>query len=145
MTGVPPQDAVNAHTGEVSELDDLAVVRGCVAEAARQAALDPDRAVGLTVAVNEVVTNAITHGVSPATVTITRTADAVLITVRDRGTRFTDLPAVLATTGGNAAAAAPPGPDRVHGRGLWLATRLCDRVDIRAGADGTTVTLMMQV
>jgi anti-sigma regulatory factor (Ser/Thr protein kinase) len=147
VTEVPPPGAAAArpHIREIAELDDLATVRGHVVEAARQAALDPDRTAGLTVAVNEVVTNAITHGMPPATVTITLTGGAVLITVHDRGTRFADLSAVRTATGENAAEAAPPGPDHVRGRGLWLASALCDRVDIRAGAGGTTVTLTMEV
>ncbi len=81
------------------------------------------------------VANAITHGTPPVTLTITTTDTStgrtVVVAVHDCG------------RGGRriAAETAPPGPDRLHGRGLLLATRLCDRIDARTDAGGTTITL----
>jgi hypothetical protein len=34
-----------------------------------------------------------------------------------------------------------PPPDAVHGRGLWLAHRLCRDITIRTSANGTLVRL----
>ncbi len=38
-----------------------------------------------------------------------------------------------------------PDPDRAGGRGLWIANRLADLVQIRSGAHGTTVRLAFQL
>ncbi len=98
------------------------------------AGLDPDRTGGLVVAVNEIVANAITHGQPPATITMTATGANICVAVHDLG-------------GGpdrdGLADAQLPGPQHLRGRGLWLATQLCDQVDVRSDADGTTVTLIL--
>jgi anti-sigma regulatory factor (Ser/Thr protein kinase) len=113
--------------------DDLSEVRHCVSEMARLGGLDRDRTFRLTIAVNEIVTNAIRHGVPPATVTLTTTRPAVVVAVHDRGAGFAQTEPDTD----------PPPVDRVDGRGLWLATRLCDEVDVRTDPAGTTVTLVL--
>jgi serine/threonine-protein kinase RsbW len=124
-------------TARATGPDDLASVRLLVGEAATAAGLDPARADMLIVAVNEIVTNAITHGRPPATVTITSTGAAVRVTVNDHGSGLArGDPSIRIDM-------SPPGPERPSGRGLWLATRLCDRVDLHSDPGGTTITLVM--
>jgi anti-sigma regulatory factor (Ser/Thr protein kinase) len=112
---------------------DLSEVRHRVQEVARRHEFDPGRGARLVLAVNEIVTNAISHGVPPATVTISVTERAFVVAVHDRGAGFSP-------TGTGTGA---PSVDRVDGRGLWLAHRLCDRVDVRTVPSGTTVTLTL--
>jgi anti-sigma regulatory factor (Ser/Thr protein kinase) len=133
-------------TADAVTVGDLAQVRLLAKEMAVATGLDEDRAGKLTVAVNEIVTNAIVHGAPPVTVTFKPTDTAIMIHVLDRGGGFAH-PAVNQTARGLLSAtplmAAPPSPDDVNGRGLWLASQLCDRLDVHTDAEGTTVTLVM--
>jgi anti-sigma regulatory factor (Ser/Thr protein kinase) len=133
-------------TTRVRRPHELVGVRGLVTEVAAATGLDADRCARLAIAVNELVTNAITHGLPPATVTITSTGTDVLVAVHDGGGGFTepDVVAVLPGDGSVAARAAPPGLEDVSGRGLWLAVRLCDHVDVRTDPAGTTVRVTMR-
>lgn len=104
-------------------------MRRRVRDAARHAGLDADHADRFTVAVNEVVINALQHGGGVAEVAI-RQDSGVLVTVADRGPGLVvDGPVDL------------PPADQEHGRGLWLVHRLCDDVTIDNGPDGTRVRL----
>lgn len=120
-------------TVTVTVVDDLAVVRQRVRECARLHGIDAGRTARFVLAVNEIVTNAISHGVPPATVTIAATDDAFRVAVHDQGA------GVLPNRGGTA----PPPVEQDHGRGLWLADRLCDRVDVHTAPSRTTVTLTL--
>lgn len=96
------------------------------------AGLEPDRVARLTLAVNEIATNAIQHGGGEAGVTVQIETDRVVIEVSDTGPGIpTDVPTDL------------PDPEATHGRGLWLANQLCDEVQLRSGATGTLVRLVM--
>ncbi|GAA0901863.1 ATP-binding protein [Virgisporangium aurantiacum] len=109
---------------------ELAELRHHVNDAARRAGLDADRADRYTFAVNEIVINAIQHGGGTAEVAISAAAGSVTVTVVDRGPGWNrDIPHDL------------PPPDRTHGRGLWLATRMCDDLTINSSSNGTTITL----
>jgi serine/threonine-protein kinase RsbW len=149
VTDIPPPGAVplrRSLTVSAVTAADLASVRLLATEMAVAAGMDPDRAHQLSVAVNEIVTNAVIHGVPPATVTVTPTDTAVTIIAHDRGDGFTR-PGVIpgpshAPGQSTAADAAPPSPDHLNGRGRWLATHLCDRLEVRTDAHGTTVTLV---
>ena len=108
---------------------DVGDMRRRVRDAARDAGLDPDDADRFTVAVNEVVINALQHGGGVAEVAI-RHDSGILVTVADRGPGLVlDQPVHL------------PPPDQEHGRGLWLVYRLCDDVSIDRGPDGTRILL----
>jgi anti-sigma regulatory factor (Ser/Thr protein kinase) len=104
-------------------------VRRRVRAAARDAGLDPDHVDRFTVAVNEVVINALQHGGGVAVVEIEHDS-GVLVTVADQGPGLVmEGPVHL------------PPPDRENGRGLWLVHRLCDDVTIDRGPGGTRVQL----
>lgn len=111
---------------------DLDRVRQIVTRITRHAGLDPDRAARLTLAVNEVATNAIQHGGGEAGVTIRVEGRQIVIEVQDDG------PGIPADV-----TASLPEPEATHGRGLWLANQLCDEVDLCTGGTGTLIRLIM--
>ena len=102
----------------------VAEVRRQVSDAALEVGLSPERAAGFTVAVNEIVINAVEHGGGTAAVTLILQAEKLVVEVVDSGSAQWQF---------SVPTAAPP-PDQVHGRGLWLAGKLADEltVDFRA-------------
>jgi anti-sigma regulatory factor (Ser/Thr protein kinase) len=104
-------------------LADLPTLRRLVTATAIDAGLEGDRAGELAVAVNEVATNAIVHGAPPATLGIWVREGEFVCEVSDAGAGVEDPLAGQLT---------PPADGR-GGRGLWLARRLCDAVEIRNG------------
>ena len=94
--------------------------------------LPTDTMADLRIAVTEIVTNAMSHGVAPVLVRIWTGQDRVVLTVTDSGKGPADPFAGL-----RAAAHAPMG-----GLGLWLTHQLCDHVAMRTTADGFTVRLI---
>jgi serine/threonine-protein kinase RsbW len=116
-------------------ISDISDVRRVVNETAAVIGMDRAHAFRFTVAVNEVVINAVHHGGGTADVTVSHIREddggqAIVVVVADHGTGWngvvpTDLPS----------------PDSVHGRGLWMAHRLCADVTIRTSPEGTTVRL----
>jgi anti-sigma regulatory factor (Ser/Thr protein kinase) len=112
---------------------EIASLRHHVNDAARRVGLDADRAERYTFAVNEIVINAIQHGGGIADVAVAAGAGSVTVTVVDQGPGWnSDVPHEL------------PPPDRAHGRGLWLATRMCDDLTISSSSTGTTITLRVE-
>lgn len=105
-------------------------VRRLIASTALEAGLPGARANELALAANEVATNAIVHGRSPATLRLWIAAGEIVCEVADAGTGIKDVLAGQLT----------PAPDGPGGRGLWLARLLCDAVEIRNGV-GCTVSL----
>jgi anti-sigma regulatory factor (Ser/Thr protein kinase) len=114
------------------ELDTLGIVRRVVALEASEAGIGPARTEDFLVAVHELASNSIRHGGGDGLLRVWSEPDAVVSEVRDAG-RITD-PLV--------GRIAPCG-ERVGGWGLWLANQLCDLVQIRTGADGTTVRVRL--
>jgi serine/threonine-protein kinase RsbW len=109
----------------------VADVRRRVSEAAHEAGLSPQRVAAFTVAVNEIVINAVEHGGGTAAVTITMRAHRLVVEVVDHGTAPWQF---------SVPAAAPP-PDQVHGRGLWLAAKLSDELTVDARGTDRLVRL----
>jgi anti-sigma regulatory factor (Ser/Thr protein kinase) len=109
---------------------EIAKLRHHVNDTARRVGLDADRAERYTFAVNEIIINAIQHGGGTADVAVAAGAGSVTVTVVDRGPGWnSDIPHDL------------PPPDKTHGRGLWLATRMCDDLTISSSSTGTTIVL----
>jgi anti-sigma regulatory factor (Ser/Thr protein kinase) len=86
-------------------------------------------------ALNEVVTNGLRHGVPPVSVRAWLTPEALVCAVTDRGPGIDD-PFVGYLPGNGDAL--PEGQF-----GLWLARRLCDEVDTLHTPDGFTVRLVV--
>jgi serine/threonine-protein kinase RsbW len=109
----------------------ISEVRRRVADVARRAGLGQDRLDRFIVAVNEIAINAVQHGGGTAEVTIAADGSRVTVTVTDDGGGIDrDVSVTL------------PPPDRLNGRGLWLAHQLCDDVSIDSSAAGTRVRLI---
>jgi anti-sigma regulatory factor (Ser/Thr protein kinase) len=111
-------------------LADLSVVRRTIGSFALDAGLPRSRADELVLAVNEIATNAIVHGRSPATLRAWRGDGELVFEVSDSGSGIKDVLAGQLTP-----AKGDPG-----GRGLWLTRLLCDAVEITNGT-GCTVSL----
>ena len=94
-----------------------------------------ERTADLTVAVNEVATNALKHAGGRARVRFWTETAQVICEVSDSGPGFSD-----PFTGH-----VPPSGREAPGWGLWTARQLCDLVQLRSGDDGTVVRLHMSV
>ncbi|MEU8247796.1 sensor histidine kinase [Nonomuraea sp. NPDC048916] len=116
---------------------DLALLRQRVASwaAARDVPAEPaDR---LTLAVNEVATNAVEHGGGHGEILLWIDGDSVCCDVVDPG-----------RPGGGAtepfAGYLPPASATARGHGLWVARRLCDLVEVRTDRPGTQIRLRLR-
>jgi len=118
---------VNLPGVNVSQVAD---VRRRIIEVALSLGIPGDRAGDFAVAVNEIVINAIRHGGGLADVIVRANGAKLVVEVRDRG------PGVPAS----APQQLPP-PDRLGGRGLWLARQLSDDFSLHTSPAGTLVRL----
>jgi anti-sigma regulatory factor (Ser/Thr protein kinase) len=86
------------------------------------------------VAASELAANSILHGGGRGLASVWGEGGAVFVEVADAGT-ITD-PTVGRVR---------PAPTADHGRGLYIANRLCDEVSIDTGSTGTRIRLRMAV
>jgi anti-sigma regulatory factor (Ser/Thr protein kinase) len=121
-----------ASTPEILSFDvaELAEVRRRVAAAAERAGMGPGDVADLVTATSELAANSVMHGGGSGTLRIWCEGDNLLAEVEDRGRIEEPLVGRLR-----------PGVHQEGGRGLWLANRLCDLVQIRSSEAGTTVRL----
>jgi anti-sigma regulatory factor (Ser/Thr protein kinase) len=119
---------------QVAELDfapgTLEAVRRFVARQGAAGGLGRNRSLDLVVAANEIASNSVKHGGGDGTLRIWTEPGRLLCEIHDRGGLDNPL-----------SDRRLPGTDASGGRGLWLANQLCDLVQVRSGADGTTVRL----
>ena len=108
----------------------LAAVRAEVESRAASAGLSAVQGQDLALAVHEVAVNSVEHGGGSGDIRVWEETGALVVEVRDAG-RIAD-PLVGRHL---------PAWDDVGGRGLWLANQLCDLVQIRSRATGTTVRM----
>jgi anti-sigma regulatory factor (Ser/Thr protein kinase) len=108
----------------------LAAVRHLVKRVAEEAGIAVGRTADLVVAASELAANSVVHGGGAGTLRTWRERDRLLIEFEDRGTIDEPLAGRLR-----------PAPTQEGGRGLWLANQLCDLVQVRSNALGTTVRL----
>ena len=108
----------------------LAAVRAEVESRAASAGLRADQGHDLALAVHEVAVNSVEHGGGSGDIRVWEELGALVVEVRDSG-HIAD-PLVGRQL---------PSWDHVGGRGLWLANQLCDLVQIRSRATGTTVRI----
>ena len=126
----PPATTFHALAFEESTLDE---VRRFVAEQARAAGLADHRAADLVLAMSELATNSVRHGGGAGVLRAWQEDAALVCEVRDRGTITDPLAGRVA-----------PHPRQIEGRGLWLANRLCDLVQVRAHPGGGAVRVHMR-
>jgi anti-sigma regulatory factor (Ser/Thr protein kinase) len=115
-------------------LDDLHDVRALVAAAATANGLSSTRADDLVVAASELAANSILHGGGRGLASVWGEGGTVFVEVADAGT-ITD-PTVGRVR---------PAPTADHGRGLYIANRLCDEVSIDTSSTGTRIRLRMDI
>ncbi|GAA3445971.1 ATP-binding protein [Planomonospora venezuelensis] len=118
-------------------LPDLPDVRDFAAAHALRGGMAQERLADFLVAVNEVATNAVTHGhvTAKALLRMWTTSDSLVVEVRDEG-RW----APQAVPGQT-----PPAPYATSGMGLWVARMVSSAIDFRTGIDGTVVTMSFTV
>jgi anti-sigma regulatory factor (Ser/Thr protein kinase) len=125
----PPTGAARARVRGTN----LGTVRARVRAFGHAAGLEVDRAADLELAVGELAANSILHGGGSGLLTLWTEGSQVVAQVEDKG-RIADplagrrVPDSLASSG----------------RGLWLVNQLCDLVQLRVFASGTTVRLHVE-
>jgi anti-sigma regulatory factor (Ser/Thr protein kinase) len=132
-TGAPFDGPLVDAPADADELrfdspDHLEGARRFVAERLADVPVDPDRADGLVLAVDELVTNSLRHGGGKGALRAWHEGDDVVCEVADAGT-ISD-PLVGRTR---------PPFDRSGGRGLWIANHFCDLLQIRSSTAGTVI------
>ena len=132
-TGAPFDGPLPAPPRDAEELpldspDDLGDVRRFVADRAAGEAIGPDRADGLVLAVDELVTNSLRHGGGSGILRGWREDEDVVCEVADAGVISDPLVGRLR-----------PPFDRSGGRGLWIANHFCDLLQIRSSSIGTRI------
>lgn len=111
-----------------------AEVRRHAEQQAAAAGLQRDKAEAFVMAVNELASNSLRHGSGAGRFRTWHDHDSVVAEIRDSGRITQPLAGRL-----------QPGADAESGRGLWIVHQLCDLVQVRSGADGTTVRLHMRL
>jgi anti-sigma regulatory factor (Ser/Thr protein kinase) len=117
--------AIDRHT--------LRNARALVTHHATESGLSAEKLDDLLIAVSEVVTNSILHGGGAADLRIWHSDPSLVCEVRDTG--FIQDPL---------AGRVRPAIAGVGGRGLWLATQLCDLLQLRATEAGNVIRLHMR-
>jgi anti-sigma regulatory factor (Ser/Thr protein kinase) len=112
---------------------DLAPVRRLVERHAVGAALGADRVADLVLAASEVAANTLDHTRSGGMIQVWRDEEELFCQVHDQGTISDPL-----------AGRVRRGPDG-RGHGLYLVNQVCDLVELRSGAAGTTIRLHMRL
>lgn len=105
-------------------LPDLPQVRQFVEEEARGAGMPEDAIPDFVIAVNEIATNAVTHGTSDGRVRLWVDGGEIVVEVHDDGTWKPG-----------------PMPGSVGGMGLWVARMLALDLSLRVGDHGSTVVM----
>lgn len=111
---------------------DLSAVRAVVRRHAGAAGLSEARTVDLVLAVSEVAANTVRHARSPGCLRIWHDAGEIVCQVSDEGAISDPL-----------AGRRRPSLDDPGGHGLWIVHEVCDKVDVRSGTSGTTITMHM--
>jgi anti-sigma regulatory factor (Ser/Thr protein kinase) len=125
---LPPPPPLAARMPEFS---DLSAARRFLHDQALRAGVRPERMGDLLVAANEVLTNALVHGNSAASLWAWADDGHFVCQVEDGGGGIAD----------PLAGYRPPSLDASMGRGLWLVRQLVDLLQIEPGPPGTRVRL----
>ncbi len=123
-----------AGAAQLRYRDDLRAVRRMVADCAGQARLSTGRAADLVLAVSEVAANTLRHTQGSGTLRIWQTSDELICQVTDTGRIASPL------AGRRRPAAVSFGQG-----GLWVVNQVCDLVEIRTGAQGTTIRMHVRI
>lgn len=115
---------------------ELRRLRQTVTEYARAAGMERSLIASLVLSVSEIAANTVEHGAGRGTLTMWRSAEAVICEVCDPGGGGWDdpLPGHI-----------PPEPESPRGYGLWISRQLCDLVEMRNKRGTLRVRLHMRI
>jgi len=116
-------------------VDDLPGLRDHVAARARGAGMAEEAVGDLLVAVNEVATNAVTHGADRARLCMWHTTRSFLVQIHDDGHWIPSGPP----------GRTPPDDYATSGMGLWVSSLLSEDIHFDWGPRGTTVTMGFRI
>lgn len=106
----------------------LRAVRSFTEREALARGMAPSQVGDLVFAAGELAANSVRHGGGAGRASVWRDGESIVLEVRDSGVVADPLVGRL-----------QPRVDQVAGRGMWLVNQLCDLVQVRSGARGTTV------
>ncbi len=129
FAGELPPPSATPETFEFEERG-LAEVRRRVAAAASEVGMASGGVADVVTATSELAANSVVHGGGGGALRLWRDQGRLLVEVEDRGRIEDPLVGRLR-----------PDVSQQGGRGLWLANKLCDLVQIRSGERGTKVRL----
>jgi len=107
---------------------DIPATRRTVAQYARAMGLPEEKVEILELAASELATNSIRHGGGTGTVAMWAPPGAAIVEFSDSGRVRDPLTGRLM-----------PSPEQEGGRGVYLVNQLCDLVQLRSSAEGTTI------
>ena len=113
-------------------LADLPDVREFAADLARRGGMSEERVGDFLVALNEVTTNAVTHGAAKARLRVWYDSGGLMVDVHDDGRHWVP---------DGVPGQRPPRENATSGMGLWVARRLSESLHVSAGTEGTTVLM----
>ncbi|GAA4184038.1 hypothetical protein GCM10022252_12300 [Streptosporangium oxazolinicum] len=118
-------------------LPDLPDVRDFAATQAVRSGMSQEGLADFLVALNEVATNAVTHGhtTAKAVLRMWTVGRTLVVEIHDEG-RWDPGPAPGET---------PPGPHATSGMGLWVARMVSSDITFETGASGTFITMSFKV
>jgi anti-sigma regulatory factor (Ser/Thr protein kinase) len=128
----PPLSPAPATAARLTYGRDLRAVRMAVRSCASEAGLPAERATDLILAASEVAANTLRYAGGSGHLRVWATAEEVICQVTDPG-RIDD----------PLAGRHRPASD-ANGQGLWVVNQVCDLVELRSGAGGTTVRMHMR-
>ncbi|HEY1518996.1 MAG TPA: sensor histidine kinase [Solirubrobacteraceae bacterium] len=111
------------------ELDDLGQLRAWMSDQVRSAGVDEERAREVVTAANELTTNTVKHADTHGILRFWRTSDELIFQIEDSGHISDPL------------AGRRPRALGTGGLGLWMVNQLCDLVEVRTSAAGTTIRI----
>ncbi|MEV8631298.1 ATP-binding protein [Streptosporangium sp. NPDC051023] len=118
-------------------LPDLPDVRDFAAARAVQGGMSEEGLADFLVAVNEVATNAVTHGhpTAKAVLRMWAVGRTLVVEIHDEGRWNPRTPP----------GETPPGPHATSGMGLWVARMVSSDITFETGAAGTFITMSFKV
>jgi anti-sigma regulatory factor (Ser/Thr protein kinase) len=130
----PPPPDLGPPAAELAfTADELGELRHLVAEVAGGGGTASERVADLVLAVNEIGSNSIEHGPGHGRLRLWTTDGGVTAEVADSGTADLPFPGMV-----------PPSATGARGRGLWLASELCDVMQVWSDAGATVIRLRME-